>query len=123
MVSSLLSTAIYQTHDYHYCYSQISPSLEHISLTSKYLSHRVLTPTTFILVTAAIQDNSTLVIDHIRLSTSKKNCFICSNKSPLKMMKNAFYFILKAFFVLKIFNYLSCRFGHIEKTTRLERQG
>ena len=33
---------------------------------------------------------------------SKKNCFIYFNESPLKMMKNAFYFILKVFFVLKI---------------------
>ena len=28
-------------------------------------------------------------------------------ESPLKMMKNAFYFTLKALFVLKIFNFLS----------------
>ena len=28
-------------------------------------------------------------------------------KSPLKMMKNAFYFTLKAFFFLKIFEFLS----------------
>ena len=28
-------------------------------------------------------------------------------ESPLKMMKNAFYFILKAIFVLKIFKFLS----------------
>ena len=27
--------------------------------------------------------------------------------SPLKIMKNAFYFILKTLFVLKIFNFLS----------------
>ena len=33
----------------------------------------------------------------VRLSTSKKKCFICFNGSPLKMMKNAIYFILKAF--------------------------
>ena len=37
----------------------------------------------------------------------KKICFICLNESPLKMMKNAFYFILKALFVLKIFKFLS----------------
>ena len=37
----------------------------------------------------------------------KKNCFIYFIESPLKMMKNAFYFILKAFFVLKIFKFLS----------------
>ena len=31
-------------------------------------------------------------------------------------MKNAFYFILKALFVLKIFNYLSSLIGHVEET-------
>ena len=30
-----------------------------------------------------------------------------ATESPLKMMKNAFYFTLKAFFVLKIFTFLS----------------
>ena len=30
-------------------------------------------------------------------------------------MKNALYFILKAFFVLKIFKFLSQLFGHVEK--------
>ena len=42
--------------------------------------------------------------------------FICFNESPLKMLKNAFCFILKALFVLKIFNFLSWHFGHVEKT-------
>ena len=37
-------------------------------------------------------------------------------ESPLKMMKNAFYFILKALFVLKIFKFLSRLFGHVGKT-------
>ena len=32
------------------------------------------------------------------------------------MMKNAFYFTLKALIVLKIFQFLSSRFGHGEKT-------
>ena len=32
---------------------------------------------------------------------------ILANESPLKMMKNAFYFTLKALFVLKIFKFLS----------------
>ena len=36
-----------------------------------------------------------------------KNCFICFSKSPLKMMKNTFYFILQTLFVLKIFKFLS----------------
>ena len=33
----------------------------------------------------------------------KKICFIYFSESPLKMMKNLFYFILKALFDLKIF--------------------
>ena len=36
-------------------------------------------------------------------------------------MKNAFYFILKTVFVLKIFKFLSSLFGHIEKTAWLEK--
>ena len=36
-----------------------------------------------------------------------RNCFIFFIESPLKMMKNAFYFVLKALFVLKIFKFLS----------------
>ena len=37
----------------------------------------------------------------------KKVFIICFNKSPLKMMKSAFYFILAALFVLKIFKFWS----------------
>ena len=37
------------------------------------------------------------------------------------MMKNAFYFILKAPFVLKIFKFLSRLFGHAGKIAWLER--
>ena len=36
-------------------------------------------------------------------------------------MKNVFYFILKALFVLKMLNFLSWLFGHVEKRTWLER--
>ena len=37
-----------------------------------------------------------------------KNFFIiCFSDSPSKMMKNAFYFILKALFILKVFKFLS----------------
>ena len=50
------------------------------------------------------------------LSPSKKNFVICFIESPLKIIKNAFCFILKALFVLKIFKFLSLLFGHIEKT-------
>ena len=42
----------------------------------------------------------------VGLSSSKKIC-VCLIEDPLKMMKNAFYFILKALFVLKIFKFLS----------------
>ena len=38
-----------------------------------------------------------------------------ATESPLKMMKNAFYFILKALGVLKTFKFLSLLFGHVEK--------
>ena len=41
----------------------------------------------------------------VGLSPPQKNCIICLIEIPLKMMKNAFYFILKALFVLKIFNF------------------
>ena len=41
--------------------------------------------------------------------------FICFNDSPSKMMKRAFYFILKALVVLKIFKSLSWLFGHVKK--------
>ena len=37
------------------------------------------------------------------------------------MIKNGFYFPLKALFVVKIFKFLSWLFGHVEKTVRLER--
>ena len=40
---------------------------------------------------------------------------------PLKMMKNDFYFTLKALFVLKIFKFLSWIFGFVEETAWLER--
>ena len=42
----------------------------------------------------------------VGLSLFKKNV-ICLIESPLKMMKNAFYLILKALFVLKIFTFFS----------------
>ena len=36
------------------------------------------------------------------------------------MTKNAFYLILKALFVLKIFKFLSLLFGYVEKMAGLE---
>ena len=59
----------------------------------------------------------------VGFSTSKKkNSIIFFIESPLQMMKNAFYFILKALFVLKIFKLLPWLFGHVEKTAWLERK-
>ena len=51
----------------------------------------------------------------------QKTCIICLTESPLKMMKNAFYFILEDIFVLKTFKFLSGLFGHAGKTAWLER--
>ena len=50
----------------------------------------------------------TLVIETLKSDSrlAKKN-FICITESPLKMMKNGFYFILKALFVLNVFKFLS----------------
>ena len=45
-----------------------------------------------------------------------KKCFLCFSEIPLKMMKNAFYFILKAPFTFKIFKFLCWLFGHVERT-------
>ena len=42
------------------------------------------------------------------------------NESCLKIMKNAFYFMLKALFVLEIFTFLSWLFGYVEK--RLDKK-
>ena len=50
----------------------------------------------------------------------KSVCFTCFNENSLKMMKNVFYFILKALFVLEILKFLSWLFEHVEKTAWLE---
>ena len=51
----------------------------------------------------------------VRLSPSKKFILIDCNESPLKIMKNTFCLILKAFFVLEIFTFLSWLFGFVGK--------
>ena len=43
----------------------------------------------------------------VGLFSSKKYYFICFNKCPLELMKNAFYFKLKNLFVLMIVKFLS----------------
>ena len=40
---------------------------------------------------------------------------LLATESPLKIMKNAFNFTLKALFFLKIYNFLLWLFGHLEK--------
>ena len=45
----------------------------------------------------------TVMYSEKRLSPSENSHLICLIESPLKMIKNVFYFILKALFVLKIF--------------------
>ena len=49
------------------------------------------------------------------LSSSKKLGFICFNESPLKMMNNAFYFILKAFLFLRDLQFCPDFFGYVGK--------
>ena len=48
----------------------------------------------------------------------KKKSSICFNESPLKMVKNAFYFISKALFM---FQFLSWLFGRIERMAWLKQ--
>ena len=43
----------------------------------------------------------------VGLLPSKKVGFNCFNEMPVKIMNNAFYLIIKALFVLKIFTFLS----------------
>ena len=49
----------------------------------------------------------------------QKMCVIFLIDSPLKMMKNAFCFILTALFVFKILKFLPRLFDHVGKTARL----
>ena len=49
-----------------------------------------------------------------------KICVVCFIETPLKMITNAFYFILKALLIFKKFKFLSWLFCHVEKTAWLE---
>ena len=64
-----------------------------------------------------------LAIDYLKSDSHlpKKKFLFASMIALQKMMKNAFYFILKALFVLKIFKFLSWLFGHVEEMAWLER--
>ena len=67
--------------------------------------------------------NSKFSYIKVGLPPFKTNCVNCFIETPLKMIKNAFYFIWKALFGLKIFKFLSWFFGHghVEETAWLER--
>ena len=54
----------------------------------------------------------------VGLPTSTKNCFICLNEIPLKMMKNGFYFILKAISIFVLY-FWSCRKNGLIRKIRL----
>ena len=55
-----------------------------------------------------------ILIIIIKSALSCLRQFLATEKR-LKMTKNAFYFTLKSFFVLKIFKFLSSIFGYLEK--------
>ena len=54
-----------------------------------------------------LQKQPTRGILKVGLSSSKKTRVICFLENPLEITKNAFYFILEAPFVLRIFKFLS----------------
>ena len=47
-----------------------------------------------------------MVVLKVALSAFKNICVICFIELPLKMMENAFYFILKTHFIIKLFKSL-----------------
>ena len=57
---------------------------------------------------------SFLLLKYIKVPLSSLRQFLAA-ESPLKMMKNAFYFMSKVLFVLKIFKFLSWLFSHVAK--------
>ena len=71
----------------------------------------------------AIYSRSSIQNVKVKLSPSKNFALFALLKDLENDLKNAFYFFLKALFVLKIFKFLSWLFGHVEKKTWLERQG
>ena len=58
----------------------------------------------------------------VGIPSSKKVAFILFNESPLKMLKNVFYFILNVLFVLEIFTVLSRLFGYVQKRFDKKKQ-
>ena len=59
--------------------------------------------------------------DDIRTRCTLRSVKILATKSPLKMMKNIFYFMLKALPILKIFRFFfNFHVGHVEKRLYLK---
>ena len=56
----------------------------------------------------------TYTLKNFNAALSRLRQFLAT-ENPFKMMKNAFYFALKALFVLKIFKFLFWLFGYVEK--------
>ena len=69
---------------------------------------------------ATVYSNRSISIFKLRLSPSKKIVFVCFNKSPFKMMKNVFLFLVKSpflsgdiyIFYLEIFTFFIWRYLH-----------
>ena len=69
---------------------------------------------------ATVYSNRSISIFKLRLSPSKKFVFVCFNKSPFKMMKNVFLFLVKSpflsgdiyIFSLEIFTFFIWRYLH-----------
>ena len=59
-------------------------------------------------------DNFDLTLGYIFQVLLKEELVSILSVFALKMMKSDFYLILKTFFVLKIFKFLSRLFGHVE---------
>ena len=57
-----------------------------------------------------------MVYQILKSDSQPPNFFVTFNESLLKMMENAFYFTLKALFVLEIFKFLSRLFVYVKKT-------
>ena len=58
-----------------------------------------------------------------KFKIGQKNCFVCFNENPQKMLNSAFYFLLKVLFILKRLKFLSWLSGHLEETAWLKRSG
>ena len=101
---------------------QETSSLKNIALTlfifgfKQFSGVQVLRSLQFVIVSDAVKGKANRCETLKSDSRLPKNFIIIRfSDNPSKIMKNAFYFILKALFVLKIFTFLYWLFGHLEK--------